>query len=85
MRITLLIEQARVDDAAIVLETLGFVPEITLHPEPPQDGGVRVTGEFPDGKLPELELIDGIRDWFIPPAEETSGDGGLWTQKPETD
>lgn len=74
MRITLLIEEARVHDAAIILETLGFVADETAPAEVPKEGLLKVTGEFPEKNLEDLLEIDGIRVWFIRPSDETSRD-----------
>jgi len=85
VRIKLLVEEARVHDAAIILETLGFVADEKAPEEAPTDGVRKVIGEFPERNLGDLQQVDGIRDWFILPAEEKPDDGWPWSQKPETD
>lgn len=85
MRITLLVEETRVHDAAIILETLGFVADESAPAEVPKEGLVKIVGEFPLNNLTSLQEVDGIRDWFIPSEEEPADKGWPWSQNPETD
>jgi len=87
LRIIVLIEESRVEDAAAVLESVGFAADASNPPEV-RDGIVRIRGELPEKDLHELGLIDGVRDWIVPSSDEDEdarSDRWPWKQKPETD
>lgn len=85
MRIIVLIEENRADEAAIVLETVGFVADEGA-PLEAQDGLLQVPGEMPEKGLRELQAIAGVLDWKAAPLEEAArGDRWPWDQNPETD
>lgn len=87
MRITLIIEARRRDDALLILETVGFVREGPDEASTASDR-FEVTGELPEKSLPELQAIDGVLDWKVQPVKQAA-DGPKsqwpWSQNPETD
>ncbi|MEK7545888.1 MAG: hypothetical protein AAB554_02305 [Patescibacteria group bacterium] len=87
LRITLIIESRRRDDALLVLETVGFAREGPDEASAASDR-FEVTGELPEKSLPELRAIDGVLDWKAAPVLEPT-DGAEpkwpWSQNPETD
>lgn len=86
MRIILLIDKNHAADAAIVLETVGFVADEDAGDDE-KDGLLQVRGEMPEKDLHELATIAGVRDWKVAPLEEEDARSPTWPwkQKPETD
>jgi len=86
LRIKLLIERARFDDALVILETVGFTELLAEGTVPADDASEAraVIGDLPEKAIRELQAIDGIRDWQILAEEEPKGDWP-WNQMPETD
>lgn len=87
MRITLIIEARRRDDALLILETVGFAREGPDEAAAASDR-FEVTGELPEKSLPELQAIDGVLDWKVQPMKQaTDADerSWPWSQNPETD
>jgi len=87
LRIFVLIEESRRDDAAIVLESVGFVADESTW-EKAKDGVLRLYGEMPEKDLLELAAVIGVLDWKVAPEpeeEDARSDDWPWRQKPETD
>ena len=86
MRILIVIETRRRDDALLILETAGFAPE---GPEEAATDAERfeVAGELPEKSLPQLQAIDGVLDWKVLSAKEDPPPRPPWpwNQNPETD
>ena len=92
MRIKLLIEEQHLDDALVVLETIGFAadPYDAAATEVGQPHVFSVYGELPEKGIPELQAVAGVLDWQVLPSEdpeepEETGSGWPWSQNPETD
>lgn len=86
MRIILLLDKNQAADAAIVLETVGFIADEAASDEE-KDGLLQVMGEMPEKDLHELSAVAGVRDWKVAPLEEEDARSPTWPwrQKPETD
>jgi hypothetical protein len=87
LRIKLLIERARLDDALLILETVDFVLDESFVAEEDDASEVRtVVGELPEKAIRELPAVLGVRDWRILTEEEEKPKGDWpWSQMPETD
>ena len=83
MRIILKIEVPQIDEAGIILETIGFEPDQDLPIPEPKDGLVDVVGELPENRLSELEAVIGLRSWEVAPLSPSRPP--MWSQAPETD
>jgi hypothetical protein len=83
LRIILKIEVPQIEEAGIILETIGFEPDEDLPIPEPKDGLVDIVGELPESRLGELESVIGLRNWEIAPLETPTS--FLGRQAPETD
>ena len=89
MRISLLIEERRLEDALRALRSHGFTPDPDEPPvtDPARPKVFTVAGEAPERIIARLPGIAGVLDWTIAPLADPKPTPTRWpwSQQPETD